>query len=266
MMSPPSAGFRHAYAVQRAAEGRGYAAASQLELPYMSAGPLAKQWSVRARTYDALLSCVLRPMAAAIGRPLRLLDLGSGNGWLCWRVAGLGCKAVALDCRDDLVDGLGAARAFLERGPRFERVSASFEELPIANASFDVVTFSASLHYSLDLGRALQEACRVTRTGGRIAVLDSPFYSTEANGAAMVSEKHRDAGRRFGARAGVLLAPPFIEFLTRERLVRASAALGLVWRRHRVRYPLWYELRPVAAFLRRRRPPSRFDLWECTVA
>ena len=46
----------------------------------------------------------------------------------------------------------------------------------------------------------------------------------------------------------------------------ASRGLGLAWRRHRVRYPLWYELRPLVARLRGRRAPSRFDLWEATVA
>jgi hypothetical protein len=59
-----------------------------------------------------------------------------------------------------------------------------------------------------------------------------------------------------------LLAPDFIEYLTEERL---RAALGFEWRRHRVWYPLWYEMRPVVARLRGRRRPSRFDLWECVV-
>ena len=81
----------------------------------------------------------------------------------------------------------------------------------------------------------------------------------------MVAEKRRHASARFGDRAGDLVALPFVEYLTRERLAEASAPLGLRWRRHRVRYPLAYELRPLIALLRRRRTPSRFDLWECTV-
>jgi hypothetical protein len=57
------------------------------------------------------------------------------------------------------------------------------------------------------------------------------------------------------------MALPFIEFLTRERLAAASAPIGLQWRRSRVSYPLWYELRPLQARLRGARAPSRFDLW-----
>ena len=81
----------------------------------------------------------------------------------------------------------------------------------------------------------------------------------------MVREKREMAARRFGGRAEALIALPFIEYLTRERLALASAPLGLRWRRHRVRYPLAYELRPAVALLRRRRAPSRFDLWESLV-
>jgi hypothetical protein len=83
----------------------------------------------------------------------------------------------------------------------------------------------------------------------------------------MVREKRRDAGRRFGERADALLAVEVVEYLTRDRLEDASRGLGLGrWQRHRVRYPLWYELRGVRARLRGARAPSRFDLWEAVAA
>jgi len=225
-------------------------------LPYLKNGPLASQWRVRARSYDAFVRHLLRPAQGA----LDILDLGAGNGWLCHRVAKLGHRAVALDMREDTVDGLGAARTFLKDTPDlFECVAGYFEELPFPSSRFDLMVFNASLHYSRDLQSVLAEAVRVTRPGGTLAILDSPFYRRTEDGDAMVAEKRAGASAAFGDRADVLLAEPFIEYLTPARL---SAALpSLTWQRRRVLYPLWYELRPLLARFKGARLPSRFDLW-----
>ena len=252
--------FRHDYAAHRAAEGRGHRGDELLSLPYLRSGPLAGQWAVRARTFDDFVARVVRPMAAQRKRPLRVLDLGAGNGWLSHRLAREGHVCVAVDVRDDGVDGLGAAASF-PVPPHFERLVASFDALPLADAAADLAVFNASLHYATDLRETLAEAVRVVAPDGLIAVLDSPFYAGEAAGAAMVAEKHQAAGRTFGERAGALLALPFIEFLTRDRLTEASWTLPLTWTRLRVRYPLWYELRGVRARLKGERTPSRFDIW-----
>jgi SAM-dependent methyltransferase len=254
--------FAEDYAAQRQAEGRGYAGEALLALPYVRSGPLAKQWSVRTRTFEAFMSRIVRPMSAARRRPLRVLDLGAGNGWLSYRLALEGHSASALDIRGDGVDGLGAAQPFLEHTDgRMRTAVAAFDDIPAPDASFDIAVFNASLHYATDLAEVLAEAARVVRPGGALAILDSPFYRREADGRAMVAEKTADAPRRFGARAASLMALPFIEFLTPERLREASADVGVEWRRSRVVYPLWYELRPLKAWLDGARPPSRFDLW-----
>ena len=268
-MTAPSAltRFRTEYGAHRASEGRAHSDAELFALPYLRTGPLAKQWSVRARTFEVFMRRIVAPAARTASRPLRMLDLGAGSGWLCHRLARVGGRAVAVDLRDDSVDGLGAAMPFLAVDlPGFERIVASFDALPVCDGEFDIVVFNASLHYATELHMVLDEARRVTRKGGRLAVLDSPFYEREADGRAMVDDKRRNASAQFGDRADALLSLPFIEFLTRERLDAASRGLGLAWRRHRVSYPLWYEARPYVARLRRRRPPSRFDLWETSVA
>jgi SAM-dependent methyltransferase len=255
--------FREEYGAHRASEGRAHSPAEMQTLPFLRSGPLAKQWAVRARSYTAFVSRIATPVARALGRPLRLLDLGAGNGWLSWRIALAGGECVAVDIRDDTIDGLGAAAAYLgHSSPSFERLVASFDALPLGSNQFDIVTFNASLHYAIDLATVLREARRCVRRGGRIVILDSPFYTRDADGAAMVRAKQDSAVRQFGARAATLTTLPFIEYLTRDRLAAASEGLGLEWRRHRVRYPLWYEMRPVVARLRGRRTPSRFDLWE----
>jgi len=254
--------FGEAYASHRESEGRRLTDDALAELPYVARGPLARQWGVRARTFDSFMRRVLRPERTRLRRPLSLLDLGAGNGWLSYRAAIEGDAAIALDIRADSVDGLGAAAALARRTQdRFRCVRASFQSIPLDDSAVDIAVFNASLHYATDLGTALAEAGRVVRPGGCIAILDSPFYAREIDGLRMVAEKHAHAAGRFGDAAAVLLGPPFIEFLTRERLRAASQATRLRWQRYRVAYPLWYELRPIKALLAARRPPSRFDLW-----
>ena len=251
--------FASEYARHRAEEGRGYTSEQLLQLPYLRTGPHGTQWRVRGRTFETFMAHVLRPEAKGLGRKLDGLDLGAGNGWLSYRVALEGHRAIALDIRNDSIDGLGVSTVFRRRAPAMECVVAPFDAVPLAPASIDIALFNASLHYATDLRAVLAEAMRVTRPSGRIAILDSPFYAREFDGLAMVEEK-REA---FGERADVLMSLPFIEFLTPDRL--RDAAPELTWKRHRVRYPLAYELRPLLAALRFRRRPSRFDLWTATV-
>lgn len=247
--------FASEYARHRAEEGRGYTGKQLLSLPYLNTGPYAEQWAIRACTFDAFMARVLRPTARRLRRSLDVLDLGAGNGWLSYRVALEGHHALAVDIRKDTVDGLGAATPFLARALHMDCIVSSFDAVPLPTASVDIALFNASIHYATDLPTVLREALRVTRSVGQVAILDSPFYHSEPDGLAMVAEKRE----RFGAGANVLMALPFIEFLTPERL--RAAAPELQWKRHRVRYPISYELRPLIAAVNGKRRPSRFDLW-----
>lgn len=258
-LAPELDRFARDYAAHRAAEGRRLSDAELRALPYLRSGPLGRQWRVRARTYGAFRRVVLAPLTTRLGA-LDVVDLGAGNGWLSYRLAKEGHRCTAIDIRGDAVDGLGAAESLAAEAP-FVREVASFDAIPLSDASADLVVFNAALHYSEDLARTLAEARRVARTGGVIAILDSAVYAREADGLAMVAEKRARAAQTFGERADTLIGLEVVEFLTRDRLAEASRGLGLTWRRTRVVYPLWYEWRPIAAKLRGRRAPSRFDLW-----
>jgi len=266
MLDATLSAFAEAYAQHREAEGRRLSEAELLALPWLREGPQAGQWAVRARTFEAFAARVLEPMARGVSRPLTVLDLGAGNGWLAYRVASAGHRAIALDIRADDVDGLGAADPFVARRPgSIERLVASFDAIPLADGASDLTVFNAALHYAADLSAVLAEAHRVTAAGGMIAILDSPFYRRESDGEAMVAERRVRAQDWFGERAAVLTSLGSIEYLTAARLRAASRGLAIAWRRHRVCYPLAYELRPLVAALRGRRRPSRFDLWTAAV-
>jgi len=255
--------WARAYARLRRTEGRGVGGERELAaLPYLTSGPLAAQWRIRARTFDAFLRRVVSPLEEERGRPLRVLDLGAGNGWLSARLSARGHRCVAADLRLDDVDGLAATAPFASRlGRMFGRVAASFDALPLPAGLIDLVVFDASLHLAEDLGRVLVEAARAAAPGGRVAILDSPFYARAESGHAMRAEKRRETAARYADLAGDLLALAPVEFLTKARLDEAGARAGLRFRRRRVLYPFAYEARGVVARFRGAREPSRFDLW-----
>ena len=256
-----------AYARLREQEGRGAGGDDELfALPYLTTGPLASQWKIRCRTFDRFLAAVVTPLERRVDRPLRILDLGAGNGWLAYRMALRGHLAVALDLRCDSVDGLGAGAAYARRHPKqFGRVAGSFDELPFPFRAFDIALFNASVHYAEDLSHTLGEAARAVPPGGRVVILDSPFYRHAASGEAMVEEKRRTTRERFRDLAEDLLAMTSVEYLTSGSLREAARLHGLSFRRHRVLYPLAYEWRAVRASFTGAREPSRFDLWEARV-
>jgi hypothetical protein len=95
--------FAGAYAEHREAEGRRLADADLLALPWLRHGPQAAQWAVRARTFETFVARVLEPLAGRRGRPLSVVDLGAGNGWLSYRVGCAGHSATAVDIRADRI-------------------------------------------------------------------------------------------------------------------------------------------------------------------
>jgi ArsR family transcriptional regulator len=110
----------------------------------------------------------------ALGRllpPLRVADLGCGEGYLAIEAARWAREVVAID-RSDAV--LRRARALARR----RRVSnivwkrGEIERVPLAGESVDVALLSQALHHAGHPARALAEAARIVRPGGRVLVLD----------------------------------------------------------------------------------------------
>src|ERR1700693_5617306 len=120
---------------------------------------------IRRRTYRYFERHVLAAMEREACRPLDLIDLGAGTGWMSYRLALRGHRPVAVDILTDGRDGLGAARHFPARHS-FTRIDAEFDQLPVPDARFDVVLYNASLHYSANYFTTLVEARRCLRPGG----------------------------------------------------------------------------------------------------
>jgi SAM-dependent methyltransferase len=100
--------------------------------------------------------------AAGIGPGTRLLDVGCGSGLALVMAARRGAIPSGLDVSSGL---LGIAR---ERLPDADLREGDMESLPFGDASFDAVTGVNAFQFAGDPRRALREAARVTRPGGRI--------------------------------------------------------------------------------------------------
>ena len=113
------------------------------------------------------------------GQPLgKLLDIGTGTGRMAELFAPQADHIVALD---KSLEMLRIARAKLQHLPAHgvELVLGDFADLPFAAHEFDTVLLHQVLHFAQDPAAALAEAARVTRPGGRIAIVDFAAHEFE---------------------------------------------------------------------------------------
>ncbi len=139
----------------------------------------ASEWDELRKLHiaDQLVEDAL--IAELDGAPLgTLLDIGTGTGRMAELFAGKADHVVALDKNLEM---LRIARAKLQHLPaaQVELVQGDFGDLPFPAASFETVLFHQVLHFAQEPELALQEAARVTRPGGRIAIVDFDAHDLE---------------------------------------------------------------------------------------
>jgi SAM-dependent methyltransferase len=251
--------FLEDYEHIREEEGRGSDSDDfYLDLPYKDHSRRnCKQWKIRARSYDFLVSHLIQRNRKLDGG--RILDIGSGNCWMSYRLAKAQYRPVALDLIINDYDGLGAGTRFqkhlIEMFPRFQ---AEFTRLPFQDEQFDAVVFNASFHYAEDCVATLREALRCVRRGGVVIVSDTPWYSNGESGRRMVSERRASFLARYGTASDSIES---LEFLTDDRLQTLEEQLSIQWVIYTPRYGWQWAMRPLLAKLRSRREPSRFRIY-----
>ncbi len=250
------------YSKIRSAEGRGSDDPEYYrELPFRDlTGRNSAQWAIRARTWAHFERTVLKEIERATKRPLAILDIGAGNGWMSYRLALREHRPVALDIFSDGNDGLRCARHYPRRFPCIE---AEFDQLPFRDGTFDLAIFNSSVHYSTDYRHTLCEARRCLRKSGSIVIMDSPIYKRPEHGEQMRAERHAHFERHYGFRSD---AVPSIEYFDESMLQSLAKELKIEWRRSQPWYGFQWALRPWKARLASRRPPSRFCILVGTFA
>jgi demethylmenaquinone methyltransferase / 2-methoxy-6-polyprenyl-1,4-benzoquinol methylase len=132
----------------------------------LMSGGLHRAWK------DALVTAVNPPRS---DKDFALLDLAGGTGDVAFRVVeagGTGVRVTVCDINADML-AVGRERA-RERGHDFAVTfeQGNAEELPYADRSFDCVTIAFGIRNVPRIERALAEAYRVLRIGGRFLCLE----------------------------------------------------------------------------------------------
>ncbi|MGB2693964.1 MAG: class I SAM-dependent methyltransferase [Dehalococcoidia bacterium] len=101
--------------------------------------------------------------------PGRVLDVGSGPSKELLRLAALGWEPFSVDPSAHM---LGVARLIAERenGASIHLVRGIGEDIPIADASFDVVACQAALDHFSDRFAFMKEAARIVKPTGRVII------------------------------------------------------------------------------------------------
>jgi arsenite methyltransferase len=127
-----------------------------------------------ASALEASLGCGVPTAVADLHEGETVLDLGSGAGadvLISARRVGPSGRAIGLDMTDEMLE-LARANAAQEGVGNVEFVKGYIEDIPLPDASVDVVISNCVINLAGDKRAALAEAARVLRPGGRFAVSD----------------------------------------------------------------------------------------------
>src|ERR1700758_152942 len=149
-------------------------------------GEAARYFAAHAANWDQLRAMHVseEKVGAAVRKAIgpgpfeALADLGTGTGQILELLAPLAARAVGIDQSPQM---LAVARVRIERaGLRHVQLrQGDIYALPVAVNSYDLVLMNQILHYLDDPLRAVREAARILRPGGKLLIVDFAPHEVE---------------------------------------------------------------------------------------
>jgi ArsR family transcriptional regulator len=136
------------------------------------AGKFGRQY-VPGRSWKGVAEALLKLMP-----PMVIADLGAGEGTISQLMAQRAKKVIAIDNSEKMVE-FGGELARKHGIGNMEYRLGDLEDVPIRTGTVDLAFLSQALHHARHPHRAVEEARRILKPGGRIAVLDLNRHHVE---------------------------------------------------------------------------------------
>jgi release factor glutamine methyltransferase len=166
--------FEERYMALRRREKRVYSDAEVAQLPNIDVQHQHyKEWMIRKASAKKLIDFLKRKKL----QPLKILEIGCGNGWLSNQLSGIeNSDITGLDINEE---ELQQAERVFKNNRQLKFVYGEIYSGMLANCKFDVIIFAASIQYFKSLKEIINAALERLAEAGEIHIIDSPFYPKE---------------------------------------------------------------------------------------
>ena len=163
--------FQTVYMRVRRSEGRILPDDEVAVLPHVARGhPHKDEWTVRKHSTGCLLAYL-----ASQHRPIRLLDLGCGNGWLSHQLSTI--EQSQVDAVDINQVELSQAATVFGHKENLRFVFGDILEGILLHETYDYIVLASAIQYFESLAHLLERLFDPLKSDGEIHILDSPLYA-----------------------------------------------------------------------------------------